>query len=111
MSRSRIASWAFCDAICPHPHNQFILFYFEQGLPGFVLILWFMGTIVRQGLRYRSTHRALMLAFVSIMLTSNMTHSSLWLSTESHFFILMTALLMASAGRRPPSSAVQASPA
>jgi hypothetical protein len=51
-----------------------------------------------------------MLAFVSIMLTSNMTHSSLWLSTESHFFILMTALLMASAGRRPPP-AVQASPA
>jgi O-antigen ligase len=39
-----------------------------------------------------------------------MTHSSLWLSTESHFFILMTALLMASAGRRQ-SPAVQASPA
>lgn len=111
LARSYFKDPKFCDAICPHPHNQFILFYFEQGLPGFVLILWFMGTIVRQGLRYGSTHRALMLAFVSIMLTSNMTHSSLWLSTESHFFILMTALLMASAGRRPPPSAVQASPA
>jgi hypothetical protein len=40
-----------------------------------------------------------MLSFVTIMFTSNMTHSSLWLSTESQFFILMTALLMASAGR------------
>lgn len=111
LARSYFKDPKFCDAICPHPHNQFILFYFEQGLPGFVLILWFMGTIVRQALRHRSTHRALMLAFVSIMLTSNMTHSSLWLSTESHFFILMTALLMASAGRRDPPPAVQASPA
>ena len=110
LARSYFKDPKFCDAICPHPHNQFILFYFEQGLPGFLLILWFMGAIVRQGLRHGSTHRALMLAFVSIMLTSNMTHSSLWLSTESHFFILMTALLMASAGRRD-APAVQASPA
>ena len=29
------------------------------------------------------------------MVISNMTHSSLWLSTESHFFIMVTALLMA----------------
>ncbi|MFC3685124.1 O-antigen ligase family protein [Hydrogenophaga luteola] len=110
LARSYFKDPKFCDAICPHPHNQFILFYFEQGLPGFVLILWFMGAIVRQGLRFNSTHRALMLAFVSIMLTSNMTHSSLWLSTESHFFILMTALLMASAGQRRTPVA-QASPA
>lgn len=109
LARSYFKDPKFCDAICPHPHNQFILFYFEQGLPGLLLILWFMLSIVRQALRFGSTHRALMLAFVSIMLTSNMTHSSLWLSTESHFFILMTALLMASAGRR--DQAVQASPA
>ena len=48
-----------------------------------------------------------MLAFVAIMFTSNMTHSSLWLSTESQFFILMTALLMASScrGRHAPAQA------
>ena len=40
-----------------------------------------------------------MLSFVAVMLVSNMTHSSFWLSTESHFFILFTALLMASALR------------
>jgi O-antigen ligase len=88
----------YCAAICPHPHNQFILFYFEQGLPGLALILWFMGAIFRQSLRHQGTHRALMLAFVTIMFTSNMTHSSFWLSTESQFFVLMTALLLASAG-------------
>lgn len=100
IARSYFKDPDFCAAICPHPHNQFILFYFEQGLPGLLLILWFMLAIVRQALRHQSSHRALMLAFVTIMFTSNMTHSSLWLSTESQFFILATALLMASAGRR-----------
>ena len=104
IARTYFQDPAFCAAICPHPHNQFILFYFEQGLPGLVLILWFMVAIVRQALRYQRTHRALMLAFVSIMFTSNMTHSSLWLSTESQFFILMTALLLASAGRPLPGA-------
>lgn len=111
IARSYFKDPEFCAAICPHPHNQFILFYFEQGLPGLVLILWFMFAIVRQALRFQATHRALMLAFVTIMFTSNMTHSSLWLSTESQFFILATALLMASAGRRdqdPSGGAVRA---
>lgn len=94
----------FCAVVCPHPHNQFLLFYFELGLAGLALLFWFMLSIVRQAFVYRSTHRALMLAFVAIMVTSNMTHSSLWLSTESHFFIMITALLMASASRLSPVS-------
>jgi O-antigen ligase len=40
-----------------------------------------------------------MLGFVTIMVVSNMTHSSFWLSTESHYFVIMTALMMASASR------------
>jgi O-antigen ligase len=109
IARSYFKDPEYCAAICPHPHNQFLLFYFEQGLPGLILILWFMLAIVQRGLRFQATHRALMLAFVTIMFTSNMTHSSLWLSTESQFFILMTALLMASACRgqhlSPPKDA------
>ena len=93
----------FCAVVCPHPHNQFLLFYFELGLAGLALLFWFMLSIVRQAFVYQSTHRALMLAFVVIMVISNMTHSSLWLSTESHFFIMITALLMASASRPTPA--------
>lgn len=106
IARSYFQDPEFCAAICPHPHNQFLLFYFEQGLPGLAVILWFMLAIVRQALRHQGSHRALMLAFVAIMFTSNMTHSSLWLSTESQFFILMTVLVMASACRKKPAGAV-----
>jgi len=100
LARAYFTDPAFCATVCPHPHNQFLLFYFELGLLGLALFLWFMASIVRQGWRHGGTHRGLMLAFVVIMAISSMTHSSLWLSTESHFFILMTALLMASASIR-----------
>lgn len=97
LAKSYFEDPEFCAVVCPHPHNQFLLFYFELGLLGLFLFFWFIFAIVRQAMMYQSTHRALMLAFVVTMLISNMTHSSLWLSTESHFFILITALLMASA--------------
>lgn len=105
---------AFCAVVCPHPHNQFLLFYFELGLVGLALFFWFIGTLVRRAFAVTLVHRGLILGFVAIMLVSNMTHSSLWLSTESHFFILMTALLMASASppvRRSPEAQAAASPA
>lgn len=90
---------AMCATICPHPHNQFLFFLFELGLLGLLVFAWFLWAIVRQAFRHPPAHRALMLSFVAVMLVSNMTHSSFWLSTESHFFILFTALLMASALR------------
>lgn len=88
---------AMCATICPHPHNQFLFFLFELGVMGLAVFAWLIWTIVRQAWQYPMVHRALMLGFVVVMLISNMTHSSFWLSTESHFFILFVALMMASA--------------
>jgi O-antigen ligase len=92
-------SW--CAVVCVHPHNQFTFFLFEQGLVGLALFLWFLLAIARQAWRMDAPRRALMLGFLSVLIVSNMTHSSFWLSTESHFFILMSALLMAAAATRP----------
>jgi O-antigen ligase len=90
-----------CATICPHPHNQFIFFLFELGVVGLLVFAWFLLAIVWQSFRHPPVHRALMLSFVAVMVVSNMTHSSFWLSTESHFFILFTALLMASSRAWP----------
>jgi O-antigen ligase len=97
LAKSYFKDPAFCAVVCPHPHNQFLLFYFELGVVGLGLFLWFIGTLVFRAFSVSPAHRGLMLGFSVIMVVSNMTHSSLWLSTESHFFIMMTALLMASA--------------
>ena len=90
---------AFCATVCPHPHNQFLLFYFELGLLGLALFFWYIAAIVRRAFEVHAVHRGLLLGFTAVLVVSNMTHSSMWLSTESHYFIMMTALLMASAGR------------
>jgi len=92
-------SW--CAVVCVHPHNQFTFFLFEQGLIGLALFLWFLLAIARQAWGMDAPRRAMMLGFLSVLIVSNMTHSSFWLSTESHFFILMSALLMATAWTRP----------
>lgn len=86
-------SW--CAVVCVHPHNQFAFFLFEQGLIGLALFLWFVFAIACQAWREDRPRRALMMGFLVVLLVSNTTHSSLWLSTENHFFILMSVLLMA----------------
>lgn len=91
---------AWCAVVCVHPHNQFVFFLFEQGLVGLLLFLWFVGAMARQGWREDTPSRALMMAFLAILCVSNTTHSSFWLSTENHFFILMSALLMAASHAR-----------
>jgi O-antigen ligase len=90
----------WCSVVCVHPHNQFAFFLVEQGLIGLALFAWLLLAVVRQGWGEEARRRALMLAFLTILLVANMTHSSFWLSTENHFFILMTALLTAAARRR-----------
>lgn len=100
LAREHFTDPQWCSVVCPHPHNQFAFFLFEQGLIGLLLFLWLLFTVVRHAIHRPPPHRALILAFVAILVTSNMTHSSFWLSTESHFFVLMTALLMASAHQR-----------
>lgn len=104
LAKAHFTDPAWCSVVCVHPHNQFVFFLFEQGLVGLALFLWLVFSIARQGWREDTPHRALMLAFLAILVISNMTHSSFWLSTENHFFILMTALLMAAAWRQTPDA-------
>lgn len=86
----------YCAVVCPHPHNQFSFFLFEQGLIGLGFFLWLIAALVRTSWQQDPLRRALGLALVGVMCTTCMTHSSLWLSTESHFLILISALAMAS---------------
>ncbi len=86
----------YCAVVCPHPHNQFSFFLFEQGAIGLGLFLWFIAALVRSSWQQDPQRRALGMALVGVMCAACMTHSSLWLSTESHFLILISALAMAS---------------
>ncbi|MBL0944537.1 MAG: O-antigen ligase family protein [Hydrogenophaga sp.] len=86
----------YCEVVCPHPHNQFLFFLYEQGAIGLLLFLAFIAVIVREAWRHEPRRRALALAFVATLCAACVSHSSFWLSTENHCLILMSALVMAS---------------
>ncbi len=90
----------WCSVVCPHPHNQFLFFLYEQGIVGLALFLWFAGAIVREAMRHEPGRRAFALAFVAALSVVSLSHSSFWLSTESHCLVLMSALVMAGLHRR-----------
>lgn len=90
----------WCNVVCPHPHNQFLFFLFEQGVIGLALFLWFVGAIVREALRHEAGRRAFALAFVTTLCMVSLSHSSFWLSTESHCLVLISCLVMAGLKQR-----------
>lgn len=95
LARAHFTAPGYCEVVCPHPHNQFLFFLVEQGAVGLLLFLWLIAAIARAAWREEPRRRALGLAWVAVVCAACVSHSSLWLSTESHYLVLMSALIMA----------------
>lgn len=79
-----------------HPHNQYLLFWMENGLLGVLLFVGLLVTpvvMVWQDDRWRP----LVVSFVSMLAVNSLINVSLWSSRESHFFTMMLCLLSAQA--------------
>jgi len=94
-ARAHFTAPGYCEVVCPHPHNQFLFFLYEQGAIGLVLFGVFIAAVVREAWRHEPRRRAAALAFVAVLCAACASHSSFWLSTENHCLILMSALIMA----------------
>jgi O-antigen ligase len=94
-ARQHFTAPGYCEVVCPHPHNQFLFFLYEQGAIGLLLFLVFIGTVVFEARRHEPRRRAFAFAFVAMLCAACVSHSSFWLSTENHCLILMSALVMA----------------
>ncbi len=84
---------AWCDAGKFHPHNQLLFIWVENGLIGLgllLLLIWLPVFSVKDG---AGGYAVLAAGFSGIFLVDSVTHASLWLSTESHFYTLMLALV------------------
>ncbi len=94
-----------CDVVdkpewCPifhwHPHNQFLFFGVEHGLAGVVLLVLWIASWVWVARKIPDPRGRILLAGLAVMLSVNsLFNSPLWSARESHFFILMIALLAA----------------
>lgn len=83
----------WCDAGKFHPHNQLLFIWVENGLLGLgsLLLLIFLPVFSVRDAAGRCA--VLAAGFSGVFLVDSVTHASLWLSTESHFFTLMLALV------------------
>ena len=98
----------WCDFGDRHPHNQYLLFWMENGLLG---VLLFVGILVATAhSTWRDDRwRPVVLSFLVILAANSLINVSLWSSRESHFFTMMLSLLAAQAyfGTRQTSAALE----
>ena len=84
---------AWCEAGKFHPHNQLLFIWVENGLLGLGLLLLLIFLPVFSVRDAAGRCAVLAAGFSGVFLVDSVTHASLWLSTESHFYTLMLALV------------------
>ena len=87
-----------------HPHNQFLFIWVEHGVLGLALMLGLVLLPVAVVFPRTPARLGLAAGFSGIFIVGSLTHGSLWLSTESHLFTLMGALIFASHAQRVPDT-------
>ena len=83
----------WCDAGKFHPHNQLLFIWVEHGLIGLGLLLLLILLPLFSVRGAAGSTAVLAAGFSGVFLVDSVTHASLWLSTESHFYALLLALV------------------
>ena len=87
-----------------NPHNEYLLITSQLGIPGLLLFLTFLASILRQSTRLPHTQRWLLQGVWLSLVTSNLFNSSLLDHTEGHWFMALIALYSAPLANLPTKS-------
>lgn len=96
-----------CNMTCTHPHNLYLFFAMEYGLPGlltFLWLLWRIGQTVRQSTQ---PNRYLLLFWLIIVMVDSLYNVPLWYRAQSYFFYAMLGLGLASCLSSPRDGQAQ----
>jgi O-antigen ligase len=94
---SRVTEQGWCWFGGWHPHNQYLFFWMENGLPGLLLYLLLVSSTAWAARRAAPVDRPLLWGFAAIFAVNSLINSPLFSGRESHFFMLMLLLLSAQA--------------
>jgi O-antigen ligase len=89
------ASPAECKLFGWHPHNQYLFFLVENGVLGGLLFVALIASLFYAAKHRTTPDKCLLLGFATMLAADSMVNSPLFSSRESHFFVLMMALLVA----------------
>ena len=81
-----------------HPHNQFLFFWMENGLPGVLFYAALVLSPLWAARKASPRMRGMLVSFSCIFLIDSMVNAAMWSARENHFFAFMLALVMAEAG-------------
>ena len=85
-----------CETYSWHPHNQYLFFGADHGMLGMALYIGLLAAMVYMGAKDARPERGrLMIGLAALLAVNSLINSPLWSSRESHFFILMMALMAA----------------
>jgi O-antigen ligase len=93
----------WCAAGSFHPHNQFLFFMIEHGLPGLVAFASVFVAALWQARQMQRLDRAVALAFTGVAFVGSLTHSGIWLANEglAYCFGLVLVLTAPTASSAP----------
>jgi O-antigen ligase len=80
-----------------HPHNQYLFFWMENGLPGLLFYLLLVSSTAWAARRAEPVDRPLLWGFAAIFVVNSLINSPLFSGRESHFFVMLLVLLSAQA--------------
>ncbi|MCE1249776.1 MAG: O-antigen ligase family protein [Comamonadaceae bacterium] len=75
-----------------HPHNQYLFFWMENGLPGLLLFVLLLATPAWLARQAAPPDRPLLWGLSAILAVDSLVNAPLFSARESHFFILMLLL-------------------
>lgn len=84
-----------CAVSCIHPHNQYLFFLVDHGLPGLLMYLWVLGCLAALVWRSHGAQRALVTGFLAVLFVDGFINGPFWVTTERHLFATVLPLLMA----------------
>jgi len=86
-----------CASFNWHPHNQYLLFGAELGLPGLLAYCFVIVSLGAASRRITNTsHRFAFFAVVAMLAVDSLFNSPVWSARESELFLLVIGLLGAS---------------
>lgn len=104
------SSPANCQEFGWHPHNQYLFFLVENGIGAMLLFVLLIASLFHAA-RPRSTpDKFLLLGLATALAADSLINSPLFSARESHFFILMIALLVAGPVMEPDSATAPTAP-
>ena len=90
-----------------HPHNQYIFFFFENGIIALSLFIALIFSITHLAKRQDDFHPSIIYCFAATLTINSFFNCSLWSGRESHFFIIALALLASSYQPQKTSSLIK----